>query len=162
MLYARAGFGITLADYASPRPVEAAVDKLLNDGKIQPIAVVDEADWVANSPRAIKAVADEMQQKEMKKAFRERTKDLNRLWIKEMVETGNPLREKMALFWHGHFATHIDNPFFDQQLLAILRQNALGNFGSLLVAVSKSAAMLQFLNNRQNKKSIPMKILPAK
>jgi len=59
------------------------------------------------------------------------------------------------LFWHGHFATHIDNPYFDQKLLDQFRQNALGNFGDLLVMTSKSPAMLQFLNNKQNKKQHP-------
>ncbi len=36
-----------------------------------------------------------------------------------------------------------------------VRKNALGNFGELLKAVSKSASMLQFLNNQQNHKQHP-------
>ena len=45
--------------------------------------------------------------------------------------------------------------FFQQQLLNIIRENALGNFGELLREVSKSPAMLSFLNNQQNKKQHP-------
>ena len=72
-----------------------------------------------------------------------------------MVQTPYPLREKMSLFWHGHFATRVANPYFDQLLLQQLRSNALGNFGDLLKAVSKSPAMLQFLSNQQNTKQHP-------
>ena len=72
-----------------------------------------------------------------------------------MVRTSFPLLEKTALFWHGHFATKNENPYFDQKLLQQIRVNALGNFGDMLRAVSKSPAMLQFLNNQQNKKLHP-------
>jgi uncharacterized protein (DUF1800 family) len=37
----------------------------------------------------------------------------------------------------------------------VIRRNALGNFGTLLKEVSKTAAMLNFLNNQQNKKGHP-------
>ena len=47
------------------------------------------------------------------------------------------------------------NIFFQQQLLHEIRTNALGDFGSLLRGVSKSAAMLLFLNNQQNRKQSP-------
>lgn len=73
-------------------------------------------------------------------------------WMDEMVATDHPLREKMAFFWHGHFACRINNVFFNQMMLDVIRQNALGNFGDLLFGVSKSPAMLQFLNNQQNRK----------
>ena len=65
------------------------------------------------------------------------------------------MREKMAFFWHGHFATRTNNATFNLQLLNIIREKALGNFGDLLIAVSQSPAMLQFLNNQQNKKDHP-------
>ncbi len=76
-------------------------------------------------------------------------------WMNAMVSEQNQLREKMALFWHGHFACRITNAYFQQQLLDIERRNALGNFGDLLRETSKSAAMLNFLNNQQNKKAHP-------
>jgi uncharacterized protein (DUF1800 family) len=61
----------------------------------------------------------------------------------------------MAFFWHGHFACREINIFYQQQLLDVIRTNALGNFGDLLREVSKSAAMLAFLNNQQNRKRQP-------
>ena len=82
-------------------------------------------------------------------------KNLNLTWLSEMINTEAQLREKMSFFWHGHFACRVINIFFQQQLLNIIRENALGNFGDLLREVSKSPAMLSFLNNQQNKKQHP-------
>jgi len=72
-----------------------------------------------------------------------------------MINSPQQLREKMSLFWHGHFATRTINILYQQQLLDIIRSNALGNFGDLLIAVSKSASMINFLNNNQNRKGHP-------
>ncbi len=82
-------------------------------------------------------------------------KNLNLTWLGEMINSEAQLREKMSLFWHGHFACRVINIYFQQQLLNIIRENALGNFGDLLREVSKSPAMLSFLNNQQNKKQHP-------
>jgi uncharacterized protein (DUF1800 family) len=80
---------------------------------------------------------------------------LNVRWLREMTESPGQLREKMALFWHGHFATKTINILYNQALLNIIREHALGNFRDLLFNVSKSASMIQFLNNNQNKKGHP-------
>ena len=95
------------------------------------------------------------QRKELQKKSREGIRSLNLYWIKEMVNSDAQLREKMSLFWHGHFACRNLNVFFQQQLLDVIRQNALGNFRDLLHEVSRSGAMLNFLNNNQNKKDHP-------
>jgi uncharacterized protein (DUF1800 family) len=86
---------------------------------------------------------------------REGVKNLNLYWLKEMINSGAQLREKMAFFWHGHFACRNLNVFYQQGLLDVLRRNALGNFGTMLKEVSKTAAMLNFLNNQQNRKGHP-------
>lgn len=82
-------------------------------------------------------------------------KSLNLTWLAEMTNSEAQFREKMSLFWHGHFACRVINIFFQQQLLDILRTNAFGKFGDLLREVSRSPAMLRFLNNQQNKKQRP-------
>jgi len=97
----------------------------------------------------------EMAKQEMRKSAREDIKTLNTLWITEMVEAPSGLNEKMAFFWHDHFACKSPNPIFMQDYLDVIRTNALGNFGDLLKAVSKTPAMLQYLNNQQNKKQAP-------
>ena len=95
------------------------------------------------------------QKKEMRKKSREAIKSLNLDWLNEMVNTDAQLREKMSFFWHGHFACRNLNVFFQQGLLDVIRRNALGNFRDLLHEVSKTGAMLNFLNNNQNKKDHP-------
>jgi uncharacterized protein (DUF1800 family) len=95
------------------------------------------------------------QRKEIQDLSREAIKDLNLQWLGIMINSEAQLREKMSLFWHGHFACRINNSYFQQELLQVIRENALGNFKELLMAVSKNAAMLQFLNNQQNRKQHP-------
>jgi uncharacterized protein (DUF1800 family) len=97
--------------------------------------------------------ADEKKQLQQKN--REGIRSLNLNWMQQMVNSSAQLREKMAFFWHGHFACRNLNLFFQQGLLDVIRVNALGNFGSLLKEVSKTAAMLNFLNNQQNRKDHP-------
>jgi uncharacterized protein (DUF1800 family) len=100
----------------------------------------------------------ELPPEEKKKAQqknREGVRNLNMYWMHEMVNTSSQLREKLAFFWHGHFACRNLNVFYQQGLLDVIRRNALGNFGTMLKEVSKSAAMLNFLNNQQNKKGHP-------
>ena len=97
----------------------------------------------------------EEQKKELRKRSREGIRNLNIYWMNEMVNSAAQLREKMSFFWHGHFACRNLNVFYQQGLLDVIRRNALGNFGDLLKEVSKSAAMLNFLNNQQNRKDHP-------
>lgn len=97
----------------------------------------------------------EEEKKQFRKQSQQDIKSLNLAWLNQMVNTEAQLREKMALFWHGHFASRNLNIFYQQLLLDIIRRNALGNFSELLFAVSKSAAMINFLNNNQNRKDHP-------
>jgi len=93
--------------------------------------------------------------KKVQQKNREGVRNLNMYWIHEMVNTAAQFREKMAFFWHGHFACRNLNVFYQQGLLDVIRRNALGNFGTMLKEVSRSAAMLNFLNNQQNRKDHP-------
>ena len=98
---------------------------------------------------------DKDEKKNIQQQQRQAIKSLNLLWLENMVDSDQQLREKMAFFWHGHFASRNLNVFFQQQLLDVIRQNALGSFRDLLHEVSKSAAMLNFLNANQNRKDHP-------
>jgi uncharacterized protein (DUF1800 family) len=92
------------------------------------------------------------QKKQLRKQSVDDIKNLNLTWLSEMINSEAQLREKMSLFWHGHFACRVVNIYFQQQLLTVIRENALGNFSDLLREVSKTPAMLSFLNNQQNRK----------
>ncbi len=94
----------------------------------------------------------------VKEAFmksRENMMKLNLAWMEKLRTTNDPLQEKMVLFWHNHFSCRTQLPYLAQQQNNILRKYALGSFDDMLIAVSKDPAMLQFLNNQQNRKGHP-------
>jgi len=152
-LHARAGFGLRFADLQNAKhlTIRKAVKALFKDSETdEPLAVVQgNADLMA----VIKGEA------EVKKIFvqqqRQQEKELNLAWFKQLYTTEAVLREKMTLFWHNHFACRVNNAAFAQQLNNIQRSNALGNLKELILQVSQSPAMLQFLNNQQNRKNHP-------
>lgn len=155
-LYNRACFGISAAQWQDRIHLSKAVRHLLRPRTPLPLEVTNKEDWQSSNGKALKMMditAEE--RKARQKLFREKDAELNLDWMRQMIDEKNPFNEKMALFWHGHFATRTDNPYFDQLLLQQIRTHALGNFGTLLRAVAQSPAMLQFLNNQQNKKQHP-------
>jgi hypothetical protein len=79
-------------------------------------------------------------------------------WLHRMAFGQHPLQEKLTLFWHGHFVTSAKDErsasaMWNQNEL--LRANALGNFGKFVGAISRDPAMLDYLNNTQNRKAHP-------
>ena len=79
-------------------------------------------------------------------------------WLYRMVESRAPVREKMTLFWHDHFATSIRKSYRARWMLmqnSLFRSAGMGEFGKLLLAVSKDPAMLYWLDNRLNNKKRP-------
>ena len=76
-------------------------------------------------------------------------------WAERMLDTHRPLEEKMALFWHGHFATAESKVRdYRKMLLQIetFERHATGNFGDLLLAVARDPAMLSYLDAGVNVK----------
>ena len=79
-------------------------------------------------------------------------------WLDRMMNGGQPLREKMTLFWHNHFATSINKVMKAELMLRqneLLRTHALGKFGTMLQAISKDPAMLIWLDSNNNVKGKP-------
>ena len=84
--------------------------------------------------------------------------DLKRWWLFRMTFTKRPLEEKMALFWHGHFATSnrkVAHAYAMYLQNVLFRTHGLGNFHELLYNVSKDPAMIIWLDNQQNRKGKP-------
>jgi uncharacterized protein (DUF1800 family) len=161
----RAGFGPAveqLADLSkvSPKELYKALQKA-SSKKPEYIDVADDflkglwagIDEVGRQER--RKEMDEDERKKVQQKQRESVRSLNLNWLNVFVNTDAQLREKMAFFWHGHFACRNLNVFYQQGLLDVLRRNALGSFRDMLHEVSKSAAMLNFLNNQQNRKDHP-------
>ena len=164
-LYNRAGFGVSYTDLQklSKKNLDKVVDNMLKDSqKDDPINLVNDFEskrqLLVQAGLYAKKDLNDDEKKMRQQIIREQnevSRDLNIAFITRMINTDAPLREKMTLFWHGHFACRSNNPFFAQQLNNIQRTNALGSFKTLLVEVSKSPAMLQYLNNQQNRKGKP-------
>jgi hypothetical protein len=79
-------------------------------------------------------------------------------WIEQMVEAEHPLREKLVLFWHGYFTSSMRDVRNGEAMIRqneLFRRHALGNFGELLRAVLRDPAMLEYLDNNQNRKDKP-------
>ncbi|MEM7306813.1 MAG: DUF1800 domain-containing protein [Planctomycetota bacterium] len=88
----------------------------------------------------------------------EQLSDYGAWWIERMLSGEDPLREKMTLFWHGHFATSqqtVKNSFEMIQQNELFYAHALGRFEDLLQGVVRDPAMLEYLDNDENKKSSP-------
>src|SRR4030095_8896651 len=102
--------------------------------------------------------------------------DTRQRWLFRMVHSLRPLEEKMALFWHNHFATgyiklantfgalhcgqmvdatpaNFNNNFRGQ--VQLFRDMAVGNFRDLLIEVAKDPAMITWLDGRTNTKAKP-------
>ena len=76
-------------------------------------------------------------------------------WLYRMVNTRRPLEEKMALLWHGVFATgytKLNQPKAILNQIDLFRRYGLGNFRTLLLQVSRDPAMLFWLDNKDNHK----------
>jgi uncharacterized protein (DUF1800 family) len=102
--------------------------------------------------------------------------DARQRWLFRMIHTDRPLQEKMTLFWHNHFATGYnkiagalgateasrymaakasEDPGGVRGQIEMLRDNALGNFRDILVAIAKDTAILVWLDGRTNTKAKP-------
>jgi uncharacterized protein (DUF1800 family) len=80
------------------------------------------------------------------------------IWLYRMIFTPHPLRERMTLFWHNHFATSIakvKTTALMQRQNNVFRTQALGDFRALLQMIGKDPAMLIWLDSTINRKAKP-------
>ncbi|MBI3927898.1 MAG: DUF1800 domain-containing protein [Armatimonadetes bacterium] len=81
-----------------------------------------------------------------------------RAWLRRMLSGRGRLAEKLALFWHGHFATSnrkVGNMALMWRQYELFRRNAAGPFERLVLEVSRDPAMLLWLDGNANRKSCP-------
>ena len=163
----RAAFGPSEADLVRFRRVSASavVDQLVNYER-QPDDVdskIGNADYVGVTTRGGQFSPDT------------NIDDARQRWLFRMMHSERPLQEKMALFWHNHFATayskiagvygavqatkmmalkpgNLPGP---QGQIELFRQFALGSFRNLLVEVARDPATLVWLDGRQNFRARP-------
>lgn len=93
---------------------------------------------------------------EIRKKSRRKVGEFSVAWVKRILNPTDVFREKMTLFWANHFVCDSrNNALFTQNYNNLLRRNSFGNFVNFTKEVSKDAAMLGYLNNKQNKKKSP-------
>jgi uncharacterized protein (DUF1800 family) len=138
-----------------------AVDLLLNNALKNPKPTTPS--WIDKSYKAWWRLPKAEQQAATDAVYKdvyELNYELKRWWVDEMAKDTVSIREKMTLFWHGHFTTKFA---IDQVMPAQLmhRQNDLfrtlhqGNFRELVEKVIVDGAMLIYLNGQDSTKKSP-------
>lgn len=162
-LLKRTMFGARIADvdYFAGKTMDEAVDELLNP--IDPLpsppvkeyttttALVPDND-VAAGATWINSVSTDGTIQALRRS------SLKKWWIGCQINHDRSIREKMTLFWHNHFATEtvdVGNGNMYYNHVNLLRTNALGNFKSLVRAITIDSAMLIYLNGRFNTVTAP-------
>ena len=136
----------TLIDFPPSRP--AATDLAMAQGESMGIRVKPD-----HVNRHMQPVSDRFFY--WLRATQLETRRVGYWWAERMLDTDRPLQEKMALFWHGHFAT-AENKVRDYRKMLgqieLFERHATGNFGDLLVSVAQDPAMLYYLDAGVNVK----------
>jgi uncharacterized protein (DUF1800 family) len=79
-------------------------------------------------------------------------------WVKRMVSVRNPVREKLTLVWHNHFAASLAKVGSAPEMAAqnqTLRRMGPGDFRELAYAMLTDAAMLRWLDGQTNTAKAP-------
>jgi uncharacterized protein (DUF1800 family) len=151
-LVRRTGFGnATIAEVEALQRLGMglAVERLLS---------FSDDDGTGDNPFDAKATFEQALQDKPQNAAARTVPTVQAWWLYKMIHSNQPLREKLTLFWHGHFASGLDkvrNGFALQQQNQLFRQRSLGNFQQFVLAVAQNPAMLRYLDNDENVKAHP-------
>ena len=165
----RMGFGASPAELAvwAGMPIEAVIDRLLNYESLS-----TDHDSKIGLPEYVGITTQSGQ------PFSPNTliNDARQRWLFRMIHSQRPLEEKMALFWHNHFATAyskiagavgqeratrmMDNdpnslPGSEPGMIQKLRTHGTGNFATLLWEMAKDPAMIYWLDSQLNTRTRP-------
>jgi uncharacterized protein (DUF1800 family) len=163
-LLKRTMFGSKKADidYFKTRTVSQAVDELINPTAPLPAPPVKEYDTTGALTQPDTGIAagttwvndpnnDGTIQSRRRASFK-------KWWMGNMINQDRSIREKMTLFLHNHFSTEtndVGNAQYVYKHHALLRANAVGNFKSLVRAITIDPAMLVYLNGQYNTATAP-------
>jgi uncharacterized protein (DUF1800 family) len=84
-------------------------------------------------------------------------------WLRRIVQTPFPLREKMTLFWHSRLGVSNDrvkNAAMMVGHIRLLRDHALGSYTDLLDGVMDDPALFLGYDAQQSRKALPNENLP--
>jgi uncharacterized protein (DUF1800 family) len=163
----RAGFGV-------PRSVAAELAALDPESAVNVFVDYERFDAKLTDPDFLVTPEDP---RELRDAFRSMTEEerheyrtmrkrrelaalgmLKAWWLERMTWSDRPLEEKLALFWHGHFAASsqkVRSSYATYHMNAAFRDHAAGNLKALTLAVGQSPMMLRYLDNNRSTKEHP-------
>ncbi|MDA1127217.1 MAG: DUF1800 domain-containing protein [Chloroflexi bacterium] len=141
-LLRRCGFGATLQELEEyqAKGYEATVDELLHPE--------DVPEWNDDLVRRYHTDQNSVMYFESAQSY----------WMYKMINSKRPLEEKIALFWHGLFATAYGKLNHAKGVLNqtdTFRRHGLGSFHNILMELSKDPAMIFWLDNKDNHKDAP-------
>ena len=163
-LLKRTMFGSTRADinYFKAKTLDVMVDELLNPVSTSPIDPVKEyatsttattpdtnisqgATWVndINNDGTVQG---------------QRYYSYKKWLVGTMINQDRSIQEKLIMFWTDHFgnqASEVGNANWVYSQNKLIRQNALGNYKNLVMAITTDVCMLRYLNGYLNNASAP-------
>lgn len=167
-LFRRAGFGAApdQLDQALSAGYEATVERLVQAAASGPaesepaLPPLERPDYAAENARLRGLSEQERRQavQERQKKEREEYQALHTWWLQRMSVTAVPLRERMTLIWHDHFATgfqKVKSAAFMYDQNELLRKKGMGSFPEMVQAAAKDPAMLIWLDSNSNRKGAP-------
>ncbi|MGH9055953.1 MAG: DUF1800 domain-containing protein [Acidimicrobiales bacterium] len=162
LLYRRAGFGARPNEVAAGAAAgyRATVESLLAGTGEAPDPGDDDVSLHSLTPPAGagREPAGSSAAKAARANLRQETAQLQDWWLDRMIATSTPLREKLALIWHGHFATGISKVRFPALMYRqnqLFRELGAGSFEALTQAVAKDPAMMIWLDTARDKAAHP-------
>lgn len=164
----RAGFGGNpaeiqkLADLGPDEAVSYLLDyEKIPDNTANPEWATPDGEDLVKFRQAVQAAPPDQKrqlQQARQKLEGQRMMELRGWWMQRMAKGPRPLQEKMALFWHGHFATSVDkvrNPYYMWRQNDLFRRLGTGNWLDLLMEAGKDPAMLVWLDQAQSRQDHP-------
>jgi uncharacterized protein (DUF1800 family) len=89
----------------------------------------------------------------------QRSEQYIHFWLNQMAhDSSRPIREKMSMFWHGHFCSDLSkagSTELMQEQIDSFRRDGLGNLRQLAKQMSTQVAMIRYLDNNDNRKTSP-------
>lgn len=149
---------VALAQQLVGKTADEAVEILLGDGSDE--APASPGEWV-NSVTENPMNADLPMRFAIEDMWENNFGNLQRWWVSLMYDEALPAREKLTLFWSGHFTSEFtyDDYYMPPQLLyrqnQLLRSLRLGSFKELAEEITLNGAMLAYLGGELNKVGKP-------
>jgi uncharacterized protein (DUF1800 family) len=166
LLYRRAAFGARPdeLDAATAAGYDATVDQLIAGATATTDPGADETALPSFAPplRAAQLPSDPQARRaaqlQEQKTQRDEAMALGQWWLDRMVTSTAPLRERLTLFWHGHFATSVQKVKLAELMYRqnqIFRTKGSGSFETLAQTVATDPAMLIWLDANDNRAQSP-------